>query len=443
MIGLVNGCLLLLAAFLLLSATPRLHPRFLLPMTVVIGGIVLAMLPGLPGILVAAGVAVPAFLAGLFLEHSLLRLEVVRQDLLTAQERAREAESEASRQRIVRVEREQTLAGHRGVYGFSRQMATVLRLDEFMRVLVQGLRNVVDYRGGILAIFPGETAHPGSVIAYDVDRAEALPEGTWPSAWKPQEVALAPARVEPDPVGGAIVTLALEAKDALIGALWLRGARRRGAPDDASEDPAAVLPPLNALRAQASLGLRKVLFYRRVVAMSRTDATTGLSKRWFFMERLQEEIRRAAEEKSSLTLVMADVDEFKRVNDRFGHLVGDAVLSGVSATVQIVLRREDLAGRYGGDEIVMAFPRTAGPAARVVCERVRERLRALRIGGVPESERVALSFGLATYPEEGDSPRGLIEAADRRLYEAKRAGRNRVIGGEAPAGGLAGPSARS
>lgn len=434
MIGVVEGCSLLLAAFLLLSATPRMHPHFLLPVTVVTGGIVFAVLPGAVGIVATLSVTIPAFLSAIFLERALLRTEVLRQDLRAAGERVADAEAAVARARAVRTAREETLAAHRAVYVFSRQMASVLRVDEFLRVLVQGLRNAVDYRAGILVIFPGETTHRGAVIAYDVDRAEPLPEGTWPVAWKPQTLQGAPTRAEADPVGGAIVTLALEAKDALIGALWLRGARRQGTPEDVPEDPARVLAPLNALRAQVALGLRKVLFYRRVVALSRTDGTTGLSKRWFFMERLQEEIRRAADERTTLSLVMADVDDFKRVNDRFGHLVGDAVLSGVSATVQVVLRREDLAGRYGGDEMVMAFPKTASPAARVVCERIRERLRALRLGGIPETERVALSFGIAAFPEDGDSPRTLIEAADKRLYEAKKAGRNRVVGGEPPPG---------
>jgi diguanylate cyclase (GGDEF)-like protein len=134
-------------------------------------------------------------------------------------------------------------------------------------------------------------------------------------------------------------------------------------------------------------------------------------------------------------VLVLDLDHFKRVNDRFGHLVGDQVLAAVAASVRDEVRDDDLVGRFGGEEFVVLLRGTDGEdprsGARAVAERIRERIARLRVAVAALQETVVVegltvSIGGATAPRDAQDLAGLLEIADAAMYEAKRAGRNLV-----------------
>ena len=157
---------------------------------------------------------------------------------------------------------------------------------------------------------------------------------------------------------------------------------------------------------------------------SRTDAVTGLGNRWHVKERLAELSSGARRHGQSLAVLMIDLDRFKEVNDLFGHPAGDAVLKEVARRLTSALRHEDVAGRWGGDELLAVLPFTDLAAAQAIGERVRATVRAepilLNEGA---SLHVTVSVGCAAGVTD---PTVLVRAADEALYEAKRAGRDTV-----------------
>ena len=173
----------------------------------------------------------------------------------------------------------------------------------------------------------------------------------------------------------------------------------------------------------------------RLALLAATDPLTGLANRRRFDEALDEACRPEARRDRPLCLAMLDADHFKRLNDRHGHLVGDAVLRAVAGRLAVRTRRPgELAYRFGGEEFVALLPGLDLDAAEAWAERVRSEVAV----GVMERDgiEITLSVGIALAPAGGRvDPAGLVSAADAALYEAKRAGRDRVVVSN-PAGGM-------
>lgn len=169
-----------------------------------------------------------------------------------------------------------------------------------------------------------------------------------------------------------------------------------------------------------------------LLALSRTDPLTSLSNRRYFEERLEEEFARARRYRSPLSLVMLDIDYFKRINDTFGHPFGDEVLRAVAQVTRARLREVDLLARYGGEELIALLPETSPADALIACERVREAIEALQLeytslDGNKRVVRCTASLGVASVPSPTlQTAEELLRAADECLYAAKGAGRNRV-----------------
>jgi diguanylate cyclase (GGDEF)-like protein len=125
---------------------------------------------------------------------------------------------------------------------------------------------------------------------------------------------------------------------------------------------------------------------------------------------------------------MLDIDRFKRVNDEFGHAVGDDALKEIVDLVSSVVRETEIVSRYGGEEFIVVLPQTSGPHSARVAERARRTIEEHTFcdASTPDGIRLTVSAGVATHPESGDDAKALIEAADSAMYDAKRAGRNRV-----------------
>jgi diguanylate cyclase (GGDEF)-like protein len=159
-----------------------------------------------------------------------------------------------------------------------------------------------------------------------------------------------------------------------------------------------------------------------LVDLSRTDPLTGLGNIRAFEERLADEVVRARRYRTPLSLLMADVDRLKAINDGGGHHAGNVALRAVADALHGDARQTDLAARVGGDEFALIAPNTDAGAACGLAERVRERVAAYPLG-------VTICLGVATLGDECSDPVALLRAADAALYRAKALGRNRVMRG--------------
>lgn len=186
--------------------------------------------------------------------------------------------------------------------------------------------------------------------------------------------------------------------------------------------------------------------HRRVAAQAVTDPLTGLWNRRHMAETLEREVLRASRFGHPISLIILDVDDFKKINDREGHLQGDLVLEAVGEVVREATRAIDVAARYGGDELAIILVETDREGALTVGERLGDRMREtqvpLRDGG---SMGVTISLGVATIPDSADDLESLVDAADRALLRAKRAGKNQLRAAPAArsgAGTVEGPRTR-
>src|SRR6266849_2216841 len=165
-------------------------------------------------------------------------------------------------------------------------------------------------------------------------------------------------------------------------------------------------------------------YVERVKRLAYLDGLTGIFNRRFFELRIEEEVERARRFDSGMAVIMVDIDQFKRLNDEFGHLLGDEVLRQVSSIFSQQLRKIDVVCRYGGEEFAILLSQTTHQHALGVAEKLRRIIDTWQFPGVPRS--VTISAGVATYPEHGTTRDHLVKAADAGLYAAKQAGRNCV-----------------
>jgi diguanylate cyclase (GGDEF)-like protein len=181
---------------------------------------------------------------------------------------------------------------------------------------------------------------------------------------------------------------------------------------------------------QVSSSIENIALHELVSEQAVTDELTGLSNNRRFRELMSKEAARAQRFGHELSLIMLDLDDFKRVNDTYGHLQGDEVLRTIGEVLSSESRGVDEPARYGGEEFAVALPETGLAGAMELAERIRARIESEAIPRIEGSGtlRITASVGAASIPESADSARTLIAAADAALYEAKRSGKNRVSG---------------
>lgn len=162
--------------------------------------------------------------------------------------------------------------------------------------------------------------------------------------------------------------------------------------------------------------LKNVISYRRSI----TDPLTGLYTRWYFMYRLREEFERVKRYGGNFSVVMADIDNFKKINDKYGHKIGDEVLKFISSLMKSYTRTTDIIGRYGGEEFILILPNTDKESAAKVCQKILYGMAEVN----PFDFRVTMSFGVAGYPEDVVfEPDELVVLADKAMYVSKERGK--------------------
>lgn len=164
-----------------------------------------------------------------------------------------------------------------------------------------------------------------------------------------------------------------------------------------------------------------------LLELSNTDHLTGLFNRRYLMEALDKEVQRSIRKGGDLSLIILDIDHFKKVNDTYGHLQGDVVLQRVALNLQKELRSYDIAARYGGEEFVAVLPDANLKEAIFVANRVRLSIQDVKFGGTLTPLAITVSLGVATFPTlDCSTVDAFIKLADDALYRAKANGRNRV-----------------
>jgi diguanylate cyclase (GGDEF)-like protein len=177
---------------------------------------------------------------------------------------------------------------------------------------------------------------------------------------------------------------------------------------------------LKAVADQAAVAVNKAQLWDMAV----TDSLTGLYDRRYFMVKLQEEVLRAERCGKPLSVVMADLDRFKKINDTYGHDAGDRALQAIAKFFQKNIRDVDAVARYGGEEFVMLIPDADQSAAFSLAQRLRQELAKVNLDDLPP---ITMSLGIAAYPSDGTDIDELIKKADAAMYEAKRRGRDKAV----------------
>jgi diguanylate cyclase (GGDEF)-like protein len=184
---------------------------------------------------------------------------------------------------------------------------------------------------------------------------------------------------------------------------------------------------LGTLAEQASVCLQNLALHERMRHLAGTDELTGLLNHRRLQEVLAQEVRSAERYRTPLALVMLDIDDFKQVNDRYGHQQGDEVLRAVADVVRSSVREVDFPARYGGEELAVALPHMDLEGASALAERIRGAIAAAQVQGPGgRALSVTASVGVAELDRRSPSRQALVAAADAALYRAKRAGKNRV-----------------
>lgn len=172
--------------------------------------------------------------------------------------------------------------------------------------------------------------------------------------------------------------------------------------------------------------LRNALQYEHALRIALKDPLTGVSNRASMGAHLKHHISLAQRQVTPLTLLIIDIDRFKSINDRYGHIVGDVVLTAVAQRIVSCTRTSDGVFRYGGEEFVVVLPSTPGAGAELLADRIRAEVESMSIDALPAETRVTVSVGVAHY-HAGESQVQLLKRADDSLLSAKRAGRNQVV----------------
>jgi diguanylate cyclase (GGDEF)-like protein len=171
--------------------------------------------------------------------------------------------------------------------------------------------------------------------------------------------------------------------------------------------------------------LRNALLYRAAIHSAFLDSLTGIKNRTAFDSNFARDVEYSRRKESELSLIVIDIDYFKRINDNYGHIVGDDVLRQVAQCVEHTIRSSDALYRYGGEEFAIVLNGTDESGALLLAERIRQNVENLRIEAL-KSVKITLSLGVSVL-QNNESSDQLFKRADRALYRAKREGRNRVV----------------
>lgn len=276
---------------------------------------------------------------------------------------------------------------------------------------------VVAVSGEIAEDLPGTTfGDNAGLVSMVVKNRHYLPAG---GELRDKEMAIFSKRFKLKGVESLLV-LPLICADEAIGTFVVASPRLRFFGKDKRE-------MLGVIANQVAISAKNAEMYRAMEEMATTDGLTGLMNHRTFQERLADLIGRAERQGGRLALLITDIDHFKKVNDTYGHPVGDQVLQRVAAICKSQVRKIDVAARYGGEEFAIILDGTDLAGARLLAERIRSEVERQQFASVQGPFRCTISLGIAALPDDAREPKTLIAHADHALYEAKHHGRNQAV----------------
>ncbi len=217
-----------------------------------------------------------------------------------------------------------------------------------------------------------------------------------------------------------LVVMPLKAKDTVNGIIVADNHFTQRAVDD--DD----IKMFTMLCNQAGLAIENSQLYEKIKHKSYTDSLTEVYNHGFFQDRLSAAIEQAKRNHQTVSIVMLDLDDFKMLNDNFGHQTGDCVLKEVASVLKKSSREIDFVCRYGGEEFAIILTNTSRKQAFSIAERLRKNIETHQIGLLPKGMTVTASLGVSTYPDDAQDKTDLIGMADKAMYVAKFSGKNRT-----------------
>ncbi|HLT18573.1 MAG TPA: sensor domain-containing diguanylate cyclase [Thermomicrobiales bacterium] len=308
-------------------------------------------------------------------------------------------------------------------------VTSTLEVDEALRRIVDTLGSFFEYRYVVAGLTEGEFVVPKAAHGIALERLVPVPLGYSPTgrvAQNGERVFIADLRAEqrirlpqfPDATSMLVVPIVRERE--ILGVLDVLGTVDRpiGYRD---------VELLETFARHAGIVLENARMYEDARQMALIDSMTQLPNRRKFQSAFEAELERAREDGTSFAVIMIDLDGFKEINDVFGHLEGDAVLTAVGQRLASRVREEDVMARYAGDEFVALLPDADTSTSMMIAERLREAIadEPFRIT-TGETTYLTISVGVAVYPDHGTTTRDLLNAADNAAYDAKHAGRNAI-----------------
>lgn len=342
--------------------------------------------------------------------------------------------------RVVQSERvfhavERSKHEHERFYRASAALNRCRTLDEVYEAAIAGARSVCDFDFAAIATYdPRDTGHvirravgdraealegtehrdAGSVVSMVVKNKLALPAG---GEWRERELPVFSASVRLR--GESLLVLPLLVKDEVVGTFTVAAKRAGAFPTDRRE-------MLGVIANQVAISLQNARMFEALEEQATTDGLTGLVNHRTFQERFSAMLGRAERHNSAVSLILTDIDHFKKINDNFGHPTGDEVLRRVAAILAASARKIDIVARYGGEEFALVLEATDRAGAHNLAERVRMEVAQQTFQSAKGPFRATLSLGVASYPEDGTDKADIIARADQALYSAKHGGRNRT-----------------
>ncbi|MDB4980420.1 MAG: diguanylate cyclase [Myxococcales bacterium] len=355
--------------------------------------------------------------------------------------------------RVVQSERvfqavERSKNEHERFYRASAELNRALTLDEVYDAAIAAARSVCEFELAVIATYDarkgshtirkavGEgadklegTTHrdPSSITSMVVKNKLGLPAG---GDWRERDVPVFshPMRIRDFE---SLFVFPLLVKDEVVGTFTVAAKRAGAFPNDRRE-------MLGVIANQVAISLQNGRMYQALEEQATTDGLTGLVNHRTFQERFSAMLGRAERHKFPVSIILTDIDHFKKVNDTYGHPTGDEVLRRVAAILKASARKIDIGARYGGEEFAIVLESTDREGARQLAERIRIEIGAQQFQSSKGPFSSTLSLGIATYPEDGREKADLIAHADQCLYAAKHGGRNRTVCYSDIAGGGAG-----
>lgn len=314
---------------------------------------------------------------------------------------------------------------NRSIQDFSKLMSSNLEINIIAKKALEQLINNVGAKGGALAI--EEKGDLRLIATYHMINAEKLLESSIP--WEtlennkrqyihiPEQVKIDGLVVNYRPTHTMIEPIIY--KDISLGIIILSNDTTF---DNNDLDYIEVL--INIL----GMAINNALEHEQLSRLAAKDPLTGLYNRRYGFQRMKEEYSRSLRYKIPLGIAMLDIDYFKKINDTYGHMVGDKILSEMALALHDALREGDIAIRYGGEEFLLLLPGAAEKDCRIIAERVRRIIEDLVITHISQQIKFTVSIGITSFPHcDVNTIEDLISHADKALYTAKENGRNRVI----------------